>query len=94
MDMLVNSQWRCVKQNVPTTGMVARSSFLLPNSMVLVIAIYQASTSATATTSAALESVHTGITSPIGDFHIMELAFPRFYCVCISNGIKREGNQF
>ena len=73
MDMLVNSPYLLsgdVKQKVPTSGMVLRSSFLLPNG-----SSYgdQASTSTT-TTSAALESVQS---SPVlGDFQ-MELAFPQ-----------------
>jgi len=76
MDMLVNSPYLLrgdVKQKfVPTTGVVLRSSFLLPNG-----SSYgdQASTTTTTTsTSAALESVQS---SPVlGDFQ-MELAFPQ-----------------
>jgi signal transduction histidine kinase len=75
MDMLVNSPYLLrgdVKQKVPPTGVVLRSSFLLPNG-----SSYgdQASTTTTTTsTSAALESVQS---SPVlGDFQ-MELAFPQ-----------------
>lgn len=76
MDMLVNSPYLLsgdVKQEVPTTGMVLRSSLLLPNGSSY--GDQEASTATTTTTSsAALEVVQS---SPVlGDFQ-MELAFPQ-----------------
>ncbi len=73
MDMLVNSPYLLsgdVKQEVPTTGVVLRSSLLLPNG-----SSYGEQEASTATsTSAALEAVQS---SPVlGDFQ-MDLAFPQ-----------------